>query len=72
VIELQVQHAFSLSYSSQGEAHAARSLVGVKRHAAVALESAPRGGRLDAHPGEIRFAKAAGRVRFDSGEKLVD
>ena len=54
----------------EGEPHAARAVVGLERHAAVALELAPRGGRIDAECRELGVAIAAARIVLDREEEL--
>ena len=72
VIELEIEHGFSLAHAREGQAHAARAMIGVKGHAAVALERAPSGRGFDAAAREIRVAQAAGRLGFDRGEQFCD
>ena len=70
VIELKVEHGFSLAHAREGQAHAARAMIGVKGHAAVTLERAPGSRGFDAATGQIDVAQAARRLGLDRGEQL--
>ena len=49
LVQLRVEHGLSLSDVEEREAHAPRAVIGLEGHAAIALELAPRGRRVDAH-----------------------
>src|SRR5208282_2426901 len=70
VIELQIEYGSSLAYPGQRQAHAPRAMIGVESHAAIALERAPGGRRVDAAPGQIDIAQPDLRFVLDRGEQL--
>jgi len=72
LVELQIEHGRSFAHAGESEAHAARAMISVKGHAAIAHEGAPCGRRIDAEPLEVRVTKPSARIVFDGGEQPLD
>src|SRR5438876_1521002 len=70
LIELQVEHVFSLSDSSERKSHSPGTVIGMKAHAAVTLKRPSRRGRVDAHTHQIGFAQSCARLGLHGRQEL--
>src|SRR6266567_549509 len=71
LIELQIEHALSFPDSAEREPHAARAMIGMKAHAAIALKCPARGRWVDAHALQIRLAQPSAGLGFDSRQQFL-
>src|SRR5208282_1050094 len=70
VIELQVEYGLSLAHTGQRQAHAPRPVIGMKGHAAIALEGTPGGRGVDAAARKVDVAPSGRWLVLDRGEQL--